>query len=29
MAAMELPKGTVVKIGGQIEETRETGRRLG
>jgi cobalt-zinc-cadmium resistance protein CzcA len=28
MAAMELPKGTVVKIGGQIEEARETERRL-
>jgi cobalt-zinc-cadmium resistance protein CzcA len=28
MAAMELPKGTVVKIGGQIEEARETQRRL-
>ena len=29
MAAMELPKGTVVKIGGQIEEARETQKRLG
>ena len=28
MAAMELPKGTVVKIGGQIEEARETQKRL-
>ena len=28
MAAMELPKGTVVKIGGQIEEARETQRRM-
>lgn len=28
MTAMALPKGTVVKIGGQIEEARETQRRL-
>jgi cobalt-zinc-cadmium resistance protein CzcA len=29
MAGMTLPKGTAVKIGGQIEEARETQRRLG
>lgn len=28
MAAMDLPKGTAVKIGGQIEEARETQKRL-
>ena len=28
LAAMTLPKGTVVKIGGQIEEARETQRRM-
>lgn len=29
MAQIQLPKGTVVKIGGQIEQARETQKRLG
>lgn len=29
MAGVDLPKGTVLKIGGQIEEARETQKRLG
>ncbi len=28
MAGMDLPKGTVIKIGGQVEEARETQKRL-